>query len=204
MRAFARPALYEDAPVVLLNNPVRQRQAETSPLPNFLCRKERVINTGNVLGRNTYPSVSKIDHQRGIDRSSVDRQPSTIRHRITSVQYQIHKHLLKLGCAAVGRLQMLAIGARDLEFCISQLWLQQLERVFKDLVDLNFPELRIAGARKVQQVIHYPGSPNRLNVNLLEQLSFRIAVLHLLQEHLSIRRDPGKWSINFVRDASRQ
>src|SRR6266404_4592668 len=150
MRTLTRTAFNEYAPVVLLDDPIRQREAETRSLAAFLRSKERIVNPGDVLRSNAYPCVSEIDNQRSIDGTSVHSKPAAVGHRIARVQYKVHKDLLKLRRAAVCRLKMLAIGAGDFERRTSQLRLQQLKRVVKYSIDIDLTELSIASAGEVQ------------------------------------------------------
>src|ERR1700730_11547575 len=150
MRAFAWTAFHENAPVVLLDDPIRQGEAEARALPDVLGGEERIVNARDVLRCNSHTGVAEVDNQRAIHGARVYRQSSPAGHRVAGVEYKIHENLLKLRCAAICRLEMCAIIAGNLEPGVAQLWLQQLKRVVKNAVEVKLTELSIASARKVQ------------------------------------------------------
>ena len=96
MSALAGTALNKDAPVVFLNNAVRQREAKAGSLSNLLGGEERVVDSRDVFGCDSNAGVPKIDYQRAVDRAGVYGQLAAVGHSVTRVQDQVHENLLKL------------------------------------------------------------------------------------------------------------
>ena len=75
------------------------------------------------------------------------------------------------------------------------------KRFFHDSVHIDIRQLRGAGPRKIQQVIHDFRRPERLLGDLLEQLVPGIFRRDFLTQHLRITRDDGERRIDFVCNA---
>src|SRR5579859_1853199 len=85
-----------------------------------------------------------------------------------------------------------------------ELVLEQRQGLGDDLVQVDFVELRGAGAREVQQVVHYLRGAERLARNLFQQRGEPGIAIDLLGGHLRVAGDYRERRVDFVRHSSGQ
>ena len=84
-RSLSRAAFHLDLPVVLVDDPMGNGEAEADS--SFLCRKERVEEFIDVLSRDTHAGVlyGELYPSIAFWNMTPQRQVATLRHRLDSV-----------------------------------------------------------------------------------------------------------------------
>src|SRR6266849_5535267 len=95
-RTLTDRAVTTNGAVVLADDAVRDRQPQTCAAPDRLGREKRIVNAGQLLGRNARAGVRNLRHGPVAVDTGRYRQPAATRHRVTGVQEQVQKDLLEL------------------------------------------------------------------------------------------------------------
>ena len=80
----------------------------------------------------------------------------------------------------------------------------QRKRFFHDSVHIDIRQLRGAGPRKIQQVVHDFARAERLLHDFFNNRMPRIVFRHLLCQHLNVIGNHGQRSVHLVRHSRRQ
>ena len=94
--AASQVAVHFNNSVVLLDNAVAHRQPQAGTFARCFCREERVVNAGQMIGRDAVPGVGHFNVDEARLRPCAHRQLAAFLHGIASVNEQIEKHLLEL------------------------------------------------------------------------------------------------------------
>ena len=157
-RALPDGAGAADGAVVLVNDPVGDRQAQSGAAADRFRGEERVVDPRQVLGGNARSRVGHLgDGAIAVD-ACRDRQPATPRHRVARVEEQVQEHLLQLMLDAEdlhGRGGQLS---SDLDLCRRELMLEEREHVGDHRIEIHGRSFlaRETGAwtRQIEQAVH--------------------------------------------------
>src|SRR5438067_9694676 len=96
--ALAGRAFNRDRAAVLLDDPIRDGQAEAGAFADFLGGEERIEDPQLKSGRNPVPGIDERDlDRRGGDGSrNANRLAWRVEHRVARVRQQVDEHLLEL------------------------------------------------------------------------------------------------------------
>src|ERR1041384_7254725 len=79
-RAAPRLALHEDPARVLLDDPVREREAEASALTDGFRREERIVDLREVGARDPDTRIRNSDDEHVVGRFGLDEEAGALRH----------------------------------------------------------------------------------------------------------------------------
>src|SRR6185437_13542066 len=94
--ALSNRAVASDHPVVLVDDPVGDRQAEAGAAADRLGGEERIVDARQLLWRDPRSGVGNLGDRLAVDNARRHRQPAALRHRVARVEEQVEKHLLQL------------------------------------------------------------------------------------------------------------
>src|SRR5439155_11704548 len=128
--ALARRAHHRDRAAVLLDDPIRDGQAQARAFADLLGGEERIEDPPLEPGRNPVPGIDERDlDRRGADRSrNANRLAWRVDHRVARVRQQVDEHLLQLDGIANDHGLLRAQVERDFDLAQSELLLHEGQR----------------------------------------------------------------------------
>src|SRR5439155_22329420 len=134
--------------------------------------EERIVNLGDIVRVDSDAIVRHLNSQQiffAISRRE-HNSAAAVGNRITRIENQVGKHLLKLYRVAVNLGKMFVVLANNFDLAAAQLWFKQLQRVVEHAMNVERRKLgRTAGARKIQKVVNDVRRPIRLPPYLFQQ-----------------------------------
>ena len=118
-------AVAGDGAAVLLDDSVRDRQAEPRAFPDILGGEERIVNPRELFGGNARSRVADFDAGSLLAATGDDTQPAPLRHRVARVEEQVQEHLLELVFDALHQWGSGREFLADLDAAVLQLVLEE-------------------------------------------------------------------------------
>src|SRR3954453_23434730 len=202
-RPLSNCAVAADHPVVLVDDPVGNRQAEPGPAADRLRREERIVDAGQLLGRDPGPGIGDLGERLAVDDARRHREPAAARHRIAGVQEQVEEHLLQLVLDAADDHGLARQIAANLDAADLELMLEQREYVADHRIQIDLYAIigRRSGTGEVQQPVDNLRGAESLPFDLLEEDGSRVVRIGTVEQHLRETRDAGERRVDFVGDA---
>src|SRR5918993_3937952 len=127
-------ALDGDVAGVLLHDAVGDGEAEAGAAPDALGREERVVEAGDVLGRDADAGVDDLDGDGAVGAAAAlggraERDATARGDGVARVQQQVREDLLELARVAEDGRQFVRELARDLDLAVPELGLKEFESV---------------------------------------------------------------------------
>jgi hypothetical protein len=157
-----------------------------------------------MLGGNAHAGIGQLDDGFVAVGRRHHRHPTALRHRITRVQQQIQKHLLKLVLDAShddGRVGQIFA---NLDPAHLELVFEQRENVRDGYVEIDRAHVAARRPGEVEQAVDDLRGTERLPLDLLEQLRPRVLRIGLIEQHLGEARDARERRVHFVRHTGRE
>ena len=160
---------------MFLHDPVGDCEPEPGTVPDPFGREERVEDLSEVLRQNSLSGIRHLHlHLVVLDEHRPKRDlAAACPHCITSVKDKVGEHLLEFpGVTEYGG-HTLGVILYDLDIRLSDLRLEQLQRILQESIDVNLDGFGYASdTRKIEQIADDVGSTLRLPVHLLQERMF--------------------------------
>ena len=205
-RSLARPAFDANAPAVVVDDAVADRQAEAGPLAAFLRREERVEDAAQVLRRNADAIVDERQEDVALLGARADLQLAAAvraQHRVLGVGDDVEEDLLDLVRVGHRQRQVRVEVEVEVDVLDAQVVAAQLQHSLEQGVQVHQALLGLAPSREREQVLD----------DLRRALGFAVDGLHVvagllvqvaIEQQLGEAGDAGQGVVQLVRDAGDQ
>src|SRR5271170_5947293 len=189
---------------MFFDDAVAHGEAQTCAATGGFGGEEWIEDAVNVLAGDAGSRVDDFDFDAAIVRAGAYFEQAAAGHGVAGVQKKIEEDLLEFVRGAADGRQRLAEVPDDLDLRSFQRMRYERKGSFDDAIYVNVRGFTCAGAREIQQVVHDFARAEGLLHDFFDDGLPRVAVRHLLAEHLNVIGDDRQRRVDFVRDAGRQ
>jgi hypothetical protein len=208
-RALADDAFHSNPSVMLFDDLPADAQTQPGPavtiLVRFLGRVERLEDHAKLLGRYADAGIgdANFGHAGGAILSHINRQSSAARHRLPSIDHEVHEDLPDL--AGHDRNDRPRVNARfDLDSMFGQVFFGQSQRFLDQASQIGRGALRAVGTGVAEHATDDARGALTAVQNPFERLDPRGVIRRRAHAEFGVVDDRGQNVVEFVSDAGRE